>query len=382
MSLIPMNQEKNAPEETSASTAFASAAAAAASNATAGAGSASASPAQRGFHMPAEWQPQRRCWMAWPGHAPSYHGRFEQARAAHARVAATIARYEPVVMLAPPADCAAARALCGPAVEVRPLMVDDGWFRDSGPTFVVDGLGGKLGVDWDFNGWGGRTPCANDRLAARAVLAQEGIERVAAPLVMEGGSFHVDGEGTLITTEECLLNPNRNPQLARAQIETQLREHLGVREIVWLKGGPVDDVTDGHVDMVAAFVRPGVVVALSCDDPHDANYAVLQANLEILRGCRDARGRRLEVIELPQPPAARLPDGTRMGLSHINYLLCNDALILPAYGEARHDAQALGLLRELHPEREVLAVDTRDLLYGGGNIHCITQQEPRAASDV
>lgn len=333
-------------------------------------------PHSRGFHMPAEWHPHRRCWMAWPSHEPSYNGRFADAQAAHGRIAQAIAQFEPVVMLINERDQPHARALCGADVELRVVPIDDGWFRDSGPTFVIDGQGGLLGIDWQFNGWGGRTPCENDRLAAARVLQQQGVERVAAPLVLEGGSFHVDGEGTLITTEECLLNANRNPSLSRGDIEQHLRAYLGVECIIWLKGGPVDDVTDGHVDMVAAFTAPGQVVALHCDDPHDANYAVLQANREILRGARDARGRTLQVIDIPQPPAAYIDGRARLGLSHVNYYTANGGIVLPAYGDAALDARVQAIFREIYPDRRIVGVATRDLLYGGGNIHCITQQEP------
>ncbi len=333
--------------------------------------------------MPAEWHPHRRCWMAWPSHVPSYNGRHAASTVAHANVARAIAQFEPVVMLANAADVPLARSLCGPGIEVRPLPIDDGWFRDSGPTFVIDGAAGLLGIDWEFNGWGGRTPHDHDRRAAAAVLAQEGIERVAAPFVLEGGSFHVDGEGTLITTEECLLNPNRNPTLSRADIEQRLRDYLGVECIIWLKGGPVDDVTDGHVDMVAAFTRPGQVVALHCDDPRDANYRVLQANREILRGARDARGRRLEVVDIPQAAPCHIDlTGGRLGLSHVNYYTANEGIVLPAYGDVAHDSRVAAIFRELHPRRRIVTVATRDLLYGGGNIHCITQQEPVPAALV
>lgn len=331
--------------------------------------------------MPAEWHPHRRCWMAWPTNVPSYHGRHEAAKVVHANVARAIARFEPVVMLANAADAGLARSMCGPGVEVRAAPIDDGWFRDNGPSFLIDGGAALLGVHWDFNGWGGRTPFEKDRKAASFILAQEGIERVPAPFVLEGGSFHVDGEGTLISTEECLLNPNRNPTLSRADIEQRLREFLGVEAIIWLKGGLVDDVTDGHVDMVAAFTAPGQVVALRCDDGADANYRVLEANHEILRGARDARGRSLQVIDIPQ--AAPLPidqTGTRLALSHINYYTANSAIVLPCLGIADLDQRVLGIFREIYPDRDIVAVATRDLLYGGGNIHCVTQQEPVSAT--
>jgi agmatine deiminase len=331
--------------------------------------------------MPAEWHPHRRCWMAWPSNTSAYFGRIEAARVAWANVARAISQFEPVVMLANDADLAGARCLCGPAIEVRRVAIDDGWFRDNGPTFVLDGYGSLLGIDWDFNGWGGRFPYVNDRLTAQAILDQEAIERVAAPLVLEGGSIHVDGEGTVMVTEECLLNPNRNPHLSRSAIEGHLQDYLGVETVIWLKGGLKDDVTDGHVDQLAAFVSPGVVIALIGEDPSDVNYAALNENLEILKGARDAKGRSLEVIEIPQPPALyNEHTGTRVSLSHINYYMANGGIVLPSFGFPDHDQRVLGIFREVFSDREVVPVATLEVAFGGGNIHCITQQEPAAAS--
>ena len=217
----------------------------------------------------------------------------------------------------------------------------------------------------------------------RLVLEREGIPRVDAPLILEGGSFHVDGEGTLLTTEQCLLNPNRNPHLARAEIEKHLKNYLGVYKVIWLKHGVIDDMTDGHIDLLTAFVAPGVVLALGCDDSADANYASIQENLEILRGARDAKGRAFDVIEVPQPPAAyNEATGTRLGLSHLNFYLANGGLILPDFGEPKSDGAAFGIFRGVFKDMEIVPVPSRDLLYGGGNIHCITQQEPIAGSSV
>jgi agmatine deiminase len=338
-------------------------------------------PKARGFQMPAEWHPHRRCWMAWPSNPSAYGGRIEAAKAAWANVARAISRFEPVVMLANDADLVAARTLCGPAIEVRRVALDDGWLRDNGPTFVLDGLGSLLGIDWDFNGWGGCFPYTRDRMTAAVILEQEGIERVAAPLILEGGSIHVDGEGTVIVTEECLLNPNRNPHLSRPAIEGHLRDFLGVETVIWLKAGLKDDVTDGHVDQLAAFVSPGVVLALASDDESDANYAALNENLEILKSARDAKGRSLEVIEIPQPPALYNEyTGTRVSLSHINYYMANGGIVLPSFGFPDHDRQVLEIFRDVFSEREVVPVATLEIAFGGGNIHCITQQEPAAAS--
>ncbi len=336
---------------------------------------------EQGFCMPGEWHPHRRCWMAWPSNTAGYSGRFAQAREAAGRVAAAIARFEPVIMLANEADVAQAQALCGPSVEVQAAPIDDGWFRDNGPSFVIDGKGGLRGVDWDFNGWGNKpgVPFARDCAVTKLILAREGIGRVAAPMILEGGSFHVDGEGTLLTTGQCLLNPNRNPGLSKAGIERQLKDYLGVDKVIWLNRGVVDDFTDGHIDLLAAFVKPGVVLALGCADSADANYPAIQENLEILRATRDAKGRAFEVIEVPQPSAEyNEATGTRLGLSHLNFYLANGGLILPDFGTPKSDTAALGLFREVFKDLEIVPVPSRDLLYAGGNIHCITQQEPVA----
>ena len=336
---------------------------------------------EQGFHMPGEWHPHRRCWMSWPSNGAGYSGRFLQAQGAAARVATAIARFEPVIMLANEADVAHAQTLCGSSVDVQAAPIDDGWFRDNGPSFVIDGKGNMIGVNWDFNGWGAKpgVPFARDRAVTKVILERKGITRVAASLILEGGSFHVDGEGTLLTTEQCLLNPNRNPGLSKGEIEEHLKNYLGVDKVIWLKQGVVDDMTDGHIDLLAAFVEPGVVLALGCDNSADANYDTIQENLEILRGSRDAKGRAFEVIEVPQPPAAyNEATGTRLGLSHLNFYLANGGLILPDFGNRESDAAAQGLFREVFKDLEIVPVPSRDLLYAGGNIHCITQQEPVA----
>ena len=336
---------------------------------------------QQGFHMPGEWHPHKRCWMAWPSNKAGYSGRFAEARQASARVSRAIAQFEPVIMLANEADVDAAQSLCGPDVSVQAAPIDDGWFRDNGPSFVIDAGGALAGINWDFNGWGCKPgiPYERDRAVSRLILEREGIACIDAPLILEGGSFHVDGEGTLLTTEQCLLNPNRNSHLSRREIEAHLENYLGVDKVIWLKQGVIDDITDGHIDLLAAFVAPSKVLALACDDPADANYAAIADNLEILRSAKDARGRLLEVIEVPQPPAAyNEATGTRLGLSHLNFYLANGGIILPAFGEEKSDTQALGLFREVFKDLDVVQVDARDLLYAGGNIHCITQQEPVA----
>lgn len=333
-------------------------------------------PAEDGFYMPAEWAPHDRCWMSWPCRRELWGEGMLSAKAAYASVARAIAAFEPVTMLARPADVAEARLACGPTVGVSEMPLDDSWFRDNGPTFVVDGRGGLAGVTWNFNAWGARFhPWADDARAAATLLGRLGLPAYAAPLILEGGAIHVDGQGTLLATEECLLNDNRNPELTRQDIEATLAMHLGVRRIVWLGQGLSGDETDGHVDNLACFVRPGVVLLAGSDDPADENFERLRDNARRLSAARDAAGRSLEVVRIPLPPATWL-DGRRLPVSYVNFYLANGAVIAPAFGAAEDEA-ALDILRRLFPDRRVVAVDSAAIAAGGGNIHCITQQQPR-----
>jgi len=334
-------------------------------------------PVDHGFFMPAEWAPHERCWMAWPCRDSLWEEGLVAARAAYAEVAKAIAGFEPVTMLVNPEDLDQAVAACGEGVTCQTLPLDDSWMRDSGPSFLVDAKGGLAGVDWGFNAWGEKFhPYDQDALIAERLLEHLGVSRYAAPLIMEGGSLHVDGEGTLLTSEECLLNPNRNPSLDRAAIEDLLRQYLGVEAFVWLGQGLDKDDTDGHVDNIACFVRPGVVMAVTCDDPADANHAILQDNLARLRRSRDARGRDLEVIELPLPREVRYLQGQRLALSYVNYYIANGGIVMPSFGDA-NDAVAFEVVSKAFPDRKVVQVRADAILAGGGGIHCITQQQPR-----
>lgn len=332
-------------------------------------------PAADGFRMPAEWERHSRCWMAWPCRPETFLCGIDAARAAYAEVAQTISQFEPVTMVCNPADAAEVSLACGPGVTVLPLPISDSWLRDTGPTFVVDGRGGLAGVHWRFNAWGGNyAGFEPDAAVGRHILDKVGAPAYQAPLVLEGGSFHVDGEGTLLTTEECLLNPNRNPNLDRRQIEELLRAYLGVREVVWLGRGYEQDETDGHVDEIACFARPGVVIALTTDDTGDPNYKIFQDNLDRLNGARDAAGRELEVVTVRQP-ARRDEQGRRLTLSYTNFYMANGAIVMPAFEDAADD-EAFRTFRRVFPDREVIQIPAVDILRGGGGIHCITQQQP------
>jgi agmatine deiminase len=318
--------------------------------------------------------------MAWPCREEIWGEGMDAAREAFADVARAIAEFEPVTMVCNPADVSEASLILGnrTSIDVMSIEIDDSWLRDSGPTFLIDRQSTLAGVAWRFNAWGEKVkPYANDAAVARRILDHLKVRRFDAPFVLEGGSIHVDGEGTLITTEQCLLNPNRNPSLSKAEIEQNLRDWLGVSTIVWLPEGLEDDDTDGHVDNIACFAKPGVVIALSTEDKSDPNFDVLQTNLEILRSTKDAKGRALQVIELPQP-ARRERGGRRLALSYINFTFANGGIVMPGFNVAE-DARAYRTLRDAFPDRQIIQVGSAgDIVAGGGGIHCITQQQPAA----
>ncbi|HEX3736683.1 MAG TPA: agmatine deiminase [Solirubrobacterales bacterium] len=356
-------------------------------------------PAADGFHMPAEWEPHAGCWMAWPERPDNWRDGGAPAQAAYAAVAAAIAASEPVTMAVSDAQFERARAALPDAVRVVEVSTDDAWLRDTGPTFVVDGAGGRRGVDWRFNAWGGLAgglyaPWDRDDRVAAKVLEVEGDSRYRAPIVLEGGAIHVDGEGTVLTTEQCLLNRNRNPGLDRAAIEAVLHSQLGTEKVVWLGAGVFGDETDGHVDNLACFARPGVIVLTWVEDPTDPQHAISRDALQRLQAATDARGRPFEVILLPAPgpltisaaeaagvetAAGTLPRraGDRMAASYVNFYLGNSRVVHPLLDPDR-DAEAGAILAATFPEREVVGVPAREILLGGGNIHCITQQVPAA----
>ena len=327
--------------------------------------------------MPGEWAPHSRCWMAWPCREALWGEGLAAARDATAEVAKAIAAFEPVTLVANPDSLAEASLRFSTGVSCLPMALDDSWMRDIGPSFLVDGKGGLAGIAWRFNGWGERyLPYDRDQAVAAAVLDHLDVERIDAPLILEGGAIHVDGEGTLITTEECLLNANRNANLWREEIERLLAGHLGIRKVIWLGRGLVDDDTDGHVDNLACFVKPGVVLAQTASDPEDANHERLADNLARLRQTTDAKGRRLEVIEVEQPKARLGDDGRRLGLSYVNLYLANGGVVMPSF-EDPADQKAYETVVRCFPERQVVQVPALDILPGGGGIHCITQQQPQ-----
>jgi agmatine deiminase len=299
-------------------------------------------------------------------------------------VARAVAAFEPVLMVAPPGGSQEVRDACGTGVEAIELPIDDSWMRDSGPIFVTAPDGRRAGVDFRFNGWGEKfAPYDRDDAMNGPLLAHLGIDRLPADLVLEGGSISVDGEGTLIATEQCLLHPSRNPTLAREEIENRLREHLGVETVIWIANGLLEDHdTDGHVDNVAQFAAPGVVLAQTVDDPADPNHEPMADNAERLRRATDARGRRLEVIELGVLPRTTVR-GEPGVVPYVNLYVANRVVVVPTCGDdPDRDREVLARLETVYPGRDVVGVPARMLAEGGGGVHCITQQVPRDGSQA
>jgi agmatine deiminase len=356
-------------------------------------------PAADGYRMPGEFEAHAGCWMAWPERPDNWRLGAKPAQQAFAAVAEAINASEPVTMAVSDAQFEHCRSLLSPSIRVVEISTDDAWMRDIGPTFVVDDSGGRRGVDWRFNAWGGLDgglyfPWDRDERAAEKVLEIERAPRYRAPIVLEGGSIHVDGQGTVMATEECLLNPNRNPSLSRAQIEGALFDHLGAEKMIWLGGGVFNDETDGHVDNLACFARPGVVLLTWSEDESDPQHVISRDALERLQAARDARGRSLEVIRLPSPGPVTISEreaegvdaapgslprraGDRLATSYVNFYPANQRIVFPLLDE-RLDEAAADVLRDCFPEREVVGVPAREILLGGGNVHCITQQVPAA----
>jgi agmatine deiminase len=356
-------------------------------------------PAADGYWMPAEFEPHAGTWMLWPSRPDNWRGGALPAQQAFTAVATAIAGFEPVTVGACAEQYEFARAQLPAAIRVVELSSNDAWMRDVGPTCVVNAAGDVRGIDWPFNAWGGLNgglyfPWDQDDLVARKLLEIEACDRYRAPLILEGGAIHVDGQGTVLVTEQCLLNANRNPHLSRSDIEAQLRAYLGASTVVWLGEGVVHDETDGHVDNLACFARPGEVCLTWTDNRRDPQWRVSQDAYTRLMDARDAQGRRFKVHKLPQPGplkmtaaeaggvltrdgAKRRVAGERLAGSYANFYIANGGIVMPLL-DARRDAAALAVLQKVFRDRQVVGVPGREILLGGGNIHCITQQIPAA----
>eukprot|EP01124_Arcella_intermedia_P031474 TRINITY_DN7108_c0_g1_i1.p1 TRINITY_DN7108_c0_g1~~TRINITY_DN7108_c0_g1_i1.p1 ORF type:complete len:372 (-),score=51.57 TRINITY_DN7108_c0_g1_i1:141-1256(-) len=363
--------------------------------------------------MPAEWSCHTRCWMLWPFHRGTWRAGAVPAQKAFLDVAYAISKFEPVWMGVPRAQSAQAtqslkdylhlhtkdNQVGAPqhGIHLVPLECDDAWMRDVGPTFVFSESGQLIGTDWIFNGWGEKPPVWDtDDTVARSVCEEIKVERIRADFILEGGSIHVDGEGTLITTEQCLLNKNRNPNLSKEQIELRLKEYLGVQTVIWLPRGLVGDHdTDGHIDNMCCFTRPGEVLLAWSDDPTDEQYEICREASKVLEGAVDARKRNIKVLRMPVPPPLYSTEeetkelrggierekGERLAASYVNFYIANGGVVFPTFG-VETDLTALQILQRIFPQRTVVPVPGREILLGGGNIHCITQQQPALSLDT
>lgn len=359
-------------------------------------------PRQDGFRMPAEFEPQERIYMIWPQRTDNWRAGAKPAQEAYANVAEAISRFTPVTMLVNCDQYANARARLSENIRVLEMSSNDAWCRDCGPTFLVNDKGERRACDWSFNAWGGLVdglyfPWNMDDALAQKICELEDTDSYRTDdFVLEGGSIHVDGEGTVLTTEMCLLSEGRNSHLSKEGIEEKLKEYLGCGKVLWLKDGIDPDETNGHVDDVACFVRPGEVACIYTENESDPFYQVAQENYKALCKMTDAKGRRLKVHKVCTPAKPVLMEGAetidRVAgsvlrengefciASYLNYLVTNRGVIVPQYDDA-HDELALAQLKEIFPEKEIVGVRTREVVFGGGNIHCITQQLPYKLQD-
>jgi len=358
----------------------------------------SSTPKKDGFRMPGEFEAHEGCWMLWPERTDNWRLGAKPAQAAFVKVAEAIAEFEPVTMGVSARQYDNAVNHLPDCVRVVEMSNDDSWVRDTGATFVTNDDGVVRGVDWEFNAWGGLVdglyfPWDQDDRVAQKIC---GVERKdfykADGFVLEGGSIHVDGEGTLYTTEECLLSESRNPHLSKQEIEEKLGEYLGIEKVIWLKRGIYNDETNGHVDNIMCVVKPGTIMLAWTEDKNDPQYEISMENLKLLENETDAKGRKLEIIKmmLPKPiliskdesGGVDMVDGTlprdegdRLAASYINFYIANGGIVYPLFNDP-NDILAEETLRRAFPDRKLIGIEAREILLGGGNIHCITQQQP------
>jgi agmatine deiminase len=334
------------------------------------------SPRDDSLYVPSRTAEHARTFVSWPCRPELWDTHLAEAEVEYAAVVEAISRFEPVTVIFRPGTQPVFPADTVHPVRGAEVPIDDSWVRDNGPIFVVDGRGGVAAVNFGFNAWGGKfAPFADDAELPRRLAQLFGMRIYDAPLVAEGGGLAFDGEGTLITTESVLLNPNRNPGLTRERAEELLGEYLGIEKVIWLAGGLVEDRdTDGHSDNVVQFVRPGVVLVQMAPDRSNPNWDILRDNRARLEGETDAAGRKLEVVEMPVLPYVEV-DGERYVVPYVNYFPVNGGIVAPQVDQPDDDV-GFALLRDLFPDREVVGAPSRLLAYGGGGIGCITQQMP------
>ncbi len=329
--------------------------------------------------MPPEWHEKQKTFMEWPARKTIWNIGLDKAKKAYSNVANAISEFEEVTIIINEGELDEAQRLLSSQIDILEIPHDDSWFRDNGPTFIFneDVLSA---VCWKFNAWGEKfLPYNKDAMAAQKLLEHLKIPAHKSEIIMEGGSFHVDGCGTLLTTMECLLNPNRNKNLTQKDIENELSKFLGVENFIWLNRGVFgDEDTDGHIDNLACFANEEIIVVQSCHDSDDDNYPRFNENFQILKNAVNLKGRKYEILEIEQPPARFMGD-KRLALSYINYYPVNGGIILPVFGDEakKYDKNAEARLREVYPGRKIVPIDGSHIITGGGNIHCITQQMPK-----
>jgi len=336
------------------------------------------------FHQPAEWDRHSACWLAWPSHGHLWQENLVPAQTEFAALCLAITEdggeVLELLIQDDQAEAEAHSALSSvlPKIRFHRVPVGDIWLRDTAPIFVKDGDGALAAACFQFNGWGGKYLLPNDDLVAGRVAALSGLTRFDHSWILEGGSVEVDGEGTALTTRQCLLNANRNPGLSQADLEVALSSALGATKVLWLDEGLINDHTDGHIDTLARFVAPGVVVCMEAQDPRDPNAATLDRLAVDLAGFTDAKGRRLQVVRIPSP-GVLLDEGDKlMPASYVNFYIGNRSVVVPTYGTPSDEA-AVAALVPLFPGRRVLGRSARAILSGGGAFHCITQQQPEVS---
>lgn len=333
--------------------------------------------------MPAEWEPQEAIWLSWPHKRKSWPGLFRGIPAVFAGIVAAISRFQAVRINAAAALHPRAKRLCEKAgadlsrVTFYDHPTNDAWCRDHGPIFVKHRRTGEVAItDWAFNAWGGKYPPYDlDNTIPPLVAEKLGLRRFENPMILEGGSIDVNGKGLLLTSEQCLLNENRNPHLTRAEIERNLKDYLGVRKILWLGDGIIGDDTDGHIDDITRFYRTDAIVTCVEKNRRDPNHRLLEENRERLEGFRTLRGGRFELRTLPMPQPVAI-DGQRVPASYANFLVINGAVLAPVFRQPKRDREACGILGECFPGREVIPIDCSELIWGLGTLHCISQQQP------
>ncbi|MDH4123104.1 MAG: agmatine deiminase family protein [Thermoplasmata archaeon] len=329
--------------------------------------------------MPAEWAPHIGCLVSWPCKEETWGGHFNEAKKAYIDVIRGINRFEHVTVLSDPGTAGEARSALGGEAAVHEIPLDDSWIRDNGPIFLKSEDGKLAMVQFEFNGWGGRfLPCDRDAEAPEHLAEHLKIRRYTAPMVLEGGAITVDGEGTLLTTESCILNKNRNPDLTKELVEKILKDYLGVKKVLWVPQGIFNSMIDGHIDGVAAFVRPGIVIHASSKDESDPNYEVMKNNRAALETQTDAKGRSLEIINFPMPVRREI-NGDKIAPCYTNFYIANGGIVAPVFGDP-NDVIALGILRQHFPKHVVVGVRSEFIGVGGGEVHCITQQIPTGTS--